>query len=280
VVVVEEVVEVAVDGGGSTVVEGGSDVVDDSEVDGAAEVVEGAGAGLQAAKTMRPRRIVTLNRTWPQCRWAGSGARALGPLALPPGKARFRALIHVFHRLLASETYWRQVDMADEVEAPSDQPSPPTRGRSWLLKAAAVVIVALIVVGLTGFFRVLEAEATATGGGVEATVTYALIARRGEAVPLKITLTGVHDDGKPVTIWIRDSYLEDLEMEGWTPEPSATEADSGRLGHVFPPAAGTLNLELDARLLPTTTVGNHRLNMVIETDVGELDFLLTTLVFP
>jgi hypothetical protein len=170
--------------------------------------------------------------------------------------------------------------MTDEVGAPSDQLSPPARGWSWLPKATAVVIVAAVVVGLTSAFGVLEAEATATGGGIQATVTYALVARRGETVPLKITLTGVHDDGKPVTIWIRDTYLADLEMKGWTPAPSGTEADSGRLGQVFPPASGTLNLELDARLLPTTTVGNHQLNMVIETEVGELDFLLTTLVFP
>ena len=169
--------------------------------------------------------------------------------------------------------------MIDEVDAPPEE-APQGSGDPWMVRIVVVLAVVGLLVVLTNIFSSLEARATASGGGVEATVTYAVVARRGEVVPLKIDLRGVPGTDEPVTVWIRDSYLDELEQFGWSPAPTETVNGSGNVGVFFPNESGALVIELDARLLPTTTLGNHELTLMVETEVGELDFLLTTLVFP
>ncbi|HKX74666.1 MAG TPA: hypothetical protein VJR05_04675 [Acidimicrobiia bacterium] len=155
----------------------------------------------------------------------------------------------------------------------------PTR-RAWMVRALVVAIILALLIAATSFFTGLEAEATASGGGIQATVNYAVVARRGEVVPLRISVSGLGSSDVPVTVWIRDSYLDDLELNGWTPAPSSTEAGPDRVGVTFDDVAQDLSISLHGRLLPGADLGTHELAVVIETEVGELDFLLRTLVVP
>lgn len=166
------------------------------------------------------------------------------------------------------------IDKAD----PPEEAVAYTAGRTRLFRTLSAVGIVALLLGAASLFTALEAQATASGGSIQATVNYALVARRGEVIPLRITVSGVGEE--PVTVWIRDSYLADLELFGWTPAPTTTQNRTNAIGVTFPAATEALDIALDGRLLPSTQLGTHEFSVVVETEVGELDFLLRTLVLP
>lgn len=126
----------------------------------------------------------------------------------------------------------------------------PRRAR-MVRRGFMVVLLAVVVLGLSGLLGVRSRVTTAAGGGYELTVTYAQVSRPGLASPWSLEIHHAGGFDGPVTVSTKSSYLDLFDENGFDPDPSSTTATPDAVIWEFePPDGDTLGVSFDARIEP------------------------------
>lgn len=122
----------------------------------------------------------------------------------------------------------------------------------------------VLLAGALNLLGVRESTVSASGGGVELTVTYAAVSRPGLATPWTLR---VHRDGGfqgPVTVATTADYFDLFDENGLDPDPDTATATPDRLVWEFaPPEGEDLVVDFDARLEPAFHTGRDAETSVI-----------------
>ncbi len=112
---------------------------------------------------------------------------------------------------------------------------PEFQRREWSAQRVGwVVWLAVIVAALAGLMGEGPlSDATAGAEDDLLRVQYHRFVRHAAPRTLKIQLQPGAVQGKQARVWINQEYLEGLEIQDITPEPSSVEAASGRVIYVF-----------------------------------------------
>jgi hypothetical protein len=139
-----------------------------------------------------------------------------------------------------------------------------------------LVVLTVFVIG-SAFLGIRTATSVASEDGIDVTIRYPAIGRRGLATPLTVAVAGASES---ITIWIDNVYLGQLDHNNWVPEPSEVLAGADRTGLVYEPENGSLEVSLDTRFAPSTPPGRLPLQLSIEGGSTTIDFNLSTWVVP
>ena len=126
-------------------------------------------------------------------------------------------------------------------------------------RAAIVMLWLIVLAGAAGLLGAHSRTTSASGEGVEVSLTYAGIARAGWDVPwhLVITKQGGFGDGT-VTVAVSRSFFDIYETQGFHPSPDGETSDGRYVYLEFaPPPGDTLVVDYDAYIQPTSQIGRH-----------------------
>ena len=139
----------------------------------------------------------------------------------------------------------------------STEPAPPDigrqrRARTWR-RAFIVALAVFLALGALNVYGVRIKTASASGGGLELTVTYASVTRPALATPwsFEVRRPGGFPDG--LTVAVTSSYFDAFDENGFSPTPEQETDDGERTIWRFAPTpAETLEVSFDARIEPGT----------------------------
>lgn len=107
--------------------------------------------------------------------------------------------------------------------------------RSWRLQRVAWVIMALLLLaallGLFGSGPLSRATLVDESGTIS--LNYERFARREAPTALRVHLAANAVDDDEIRLWISRDYIDEVEIERITPQPSATEVGVDRLIYTF-----------------------------------------------
>lgn len=149
-------------------------------------------------------------------------------------------------------------------------------------RVAIVALWLIVIAGGVGVFGVHSRTVSASRGGVEASLTYAGIARAGWDVPwhLVISKEGGFGTGS-VTVAVSRSFFDIYETQGFHPSPDSETSDAGYVYLEFaPPPGDTLVIDYDAYIQPTAQVGRTSDLKVITDGVERVSVRWHTFLFP
>lgn len=151
---------------------------------------------------------------------------------------------------------------------PDEAPIERVRRARTLRRLGVTLLVALLLVGISGFAGVREGEVSASGGGYDLTVRYPRVTRPGLAVPLSILVR--HDGGfdGPITVAITDELFTIFDENGVSPAPDAETSDGGRIIWEFePPDEGSVfEVLIDTRTGPNVQRGMQATTALLDED--------------
>ena len=152
----------------------------------------------------------------------------------------------------------------------------------WISRATTALLVVFVVVAATGLLGVHSRTATSTAGGFTLTVEYAVVARAGLDVPLRITVASDEPWEDELTLSVSRSYLAIFETQGFHPEPSAetSQGDDVWLTFDTPPLGGPFIVDYDAYIQPASQQGSPAVIAVIVDEQPVVSLDITTLLFP
>ena len=154
----------------------------------------------------------------------------------------------------------------------ADVREPQTAKRTRRHRTVALAFVALIViVGAAGLLGVHAGTASAAANGYKLTVVYPHVARAGQDVPWRVTVT--HPGGfgdQDVTIAISSHYFDIMETQGWHPDPDQATATPNFYYLTFSaPPGDTLEVSYDVYIQPSAQLGRHA-DVVVIVDNKEV----------
>jgi len=148
----------------------------------------------------------------------------------------------------------------------ADVREPQTAKRTRLGRTAALAFVALLViVGAAGLLGVHTRATSVSANGYKLTVVYPQVARAGQDIPWRATVT--HPGGfgnQDVTIAVSSHYFDIMETQGWHPEPDQETATPNFYYLTFTaPPGDTLEVSYDTYIQPSAQLGRHADTVVI-----------------
>lgn len=149
-------------------------------------------------------------------------------------------------------------------------------------RVAIVMLWLVVLAGAVGLLGVHSRTVSASGGGVNASLTYAGIARAGWDVPwhLVITKEGGFGSGT-VTVAVSQSFFDIYETQGFHPAPASETSDAHYVYLEFaPPPGDTLVVDYDAYIQPTAQLGRHSDLKVITDGQERVSLTWRTFLFP
>lgn len=127
----------------------------------------------------------------------------------------------------------------------------PFQEREWTVQRVAwVLLLALLALGLAGLFGTGPlSSATKEAGDGALAVDYQRFIRHDGRTTLTFTLDGSLASAGELELWIAQEYLGDVEVQGISPQPTETRAESDRVVHVFtvPDPGTTLEVRFSLR---------------------------------
>jgi hypothetical protein len=144
-----------------------------------------------------------------------------------------------------------------------------------------VILVAFIVLGVTGFFGVRTRTAQGSGGGYTVEVEYPQVTRPGLDSPWTATVRRPGGFAGPVTIAVTSEYFDMFDENGLDPDPAKASQDGEFTIWTFePPSGDTLTVAFDALLSPAQQWGRGGVVQVREGDVPVVEVPFHTWVSP
>jgi hypothetical protein len=149
-------------------------------------------------------------------------------------------------------------------------------------RVAIAALWLIVIAGGVGLFGVHSPTVSASRDGVEASLTYAGIARAGWDVPwhLVISKDGGFGTGS-VTVAVSRSFFDIYETQGFHPSPESETSDDHYVYLEFaPPPGDTLVIDYDAYIQPTAQIGRTSDLKVITDGVERVSVRWHTFLFP
>lgn len=154
--------------------------------------------------------------------------------------------------------------------------------RGVVVRRVGVAVLALFVAAAAlGWFGLRTRTIRTSAGEVSAQLEYTAIARRGITTPWQLTIRRTGGLPKTVDVAVSLAYLDALQMQRVSPDPSDATTTSDAEVWTFSTAGNdTLVVSLDANTDPQTTPFRHKGTVTVRagTDVATLHF--TTMVVP
>jgi hypothetical protein len=144
-----------------------------------------------------------------------------------------------------------------------------------------VTLAVFVGLGAAGVWGVRTRAVSASGGGYELTVSYAVVTRPGLATPWAVEVRrGGGFDG-PITVATTGAYFDLFDENGLDPDPAAATTDGDLLVWEFdPPTGDTLTITFDARLAPSVQAGGSARTIVLVEGRPVVEVRYRTLVMP
>ncbi len=141
----------------------------------------------------------------------------------------------------------------------SDVREPETSRRTHQWRLLALGLVALLVIaGAAGILGVHAGSVTATANGYRLTVVYPHVARAGQDVPWRATVTHPGGFDGDVTIAVSSHYFDIFDTQGWHPEPDSETATQKYYYLTFTaPPGDTLEVSYDTYIQPSAQLGRN-----------------------
>jgi hypothetical protein len=135
-------------------------------------------------------------------------------------------------------------------------------------ETALILLVALLVVGVTGFLGVRSTTVSSTSNGYELSVKHAWVTRGGMDADWRLRVRRTGGFGRPVTVAYPRDFLDSFEVEAVFPEPVSQTSAPPFLYLTFArPHADTLDVTFPARAQATITdVGPHDAVVLVLVD--------------
>jgi hypothetical protein len=144
-------------------------------------------------------------------------------------------------------------------------------------RAALLVLLAIVVVGLTGFLGVKTGTVQSTTGGYVVRLNYPRVARSGLDIPWELRVVSPGGfGGRNIVVAISANYYDIFEFQGMHPEPS-DETSDGRFVYLTfsPPKHGdTFTTALDTYVQPASQIGRSATTKVFigGAQIGEVHY--------
>lgn len=140
------------------------------------------------------------------------------------------------------------------------------RAARALRRVALAILFVFLGLGVTGFFGVRSATATASGGGYTLTVEYAAVTRAGLATPWAVEVRHAGGFDGPVTLATTSDYMDIFDENGLDPDPATSTSTATETIWTFdPPPGDVLRVSFDARLEPAVSSGKAgRTTLLVE----------------
>jgi hypothetical protein len=152
----------------------------------------------------------------------------------------------------------------------------------WGRRLMIAVLMAIVIAGLIGFFGVRSRSATASANGYDLEVRYASIARPGITVPFEVEVTKEGGFDGPVTVEVSTAYLQALDVDSITPDPSNSTSDGDVATFEFEqPDGDTLEISWAAKIDPSADMGRREAVVsIVENGEAATNVSITTWVLP
>ncbi len=151
--------------------------------------------------------------------------------------------------------------------APEEPNLLPSRRARILRRLFMTVLIAFLILGLTGWLGVRSRTTTVQGGGYELSVTHGQTSRGGLATPWSVQIRHPGGFEGPITVSTDAKYLDLFDENGFDPDPSkATTAGELFVWEFDPPLGDTLVVRFDARVEPARQGGARAVTSVLEDD--------------
>jgi hypothetical protein len=109
--------------------------------------------------------------------------------------------------------------------------------RSWVMQRVGWVVMTLVMlaalVGLFGGAGALGGEAQSSSEDAAVSVSYERFLRFIKPTTLQIQLSQEAGKGGKVSVWVDREYLDGLQVQQITPQPSSAKTGAKRLTYVF-----------------------------------------------
>jgi hypothetical protein len=135
-------------------------------------------------------------------------------------------------------------------------------------EVALILLVALVLVGLTGFLGVRAGTVSASANGYELLVKHPWITRGGEDADWSLEVTRRGGFDRPVTIAYTREYLDFFQVENVFPEPASQVSSPPYLYFTFAvPPGEDLDIAFPAQAIPSVTdAGRHGAEVIVLVD--------------
>jgi hypothetical protein len=152
----------------------------------------------------------------------------------------------------------------------------------WYRRAGTAVLAAFVAAAALGWFGLRTHTVRAASGDLAARLTYSSITRRGVTTPWQLTVARVGGLPDQIAITVTRDYLEGLDLQRVTPQPSDEQSTTNDTRWTFDTSrAETMVVSLDAAADPQVQPGRHPGRVIVRADAGESVTLhFTTVVMP
>src|SRR3954469_7203821 len=140
------------------------------------------------------------------------------------------------------------------------------RGR----RLALIVVAVLVVLGAIGVLGVHAGTVSTSSNGYQLKVVYPHVARAGQDVPWRATVTHKGGFSGDVTLAVSSHYFDIFDTQAWHPEPDMETATPNFYYLSFsPPPGDTLEVSYDTYIQPASQLG-RRADVVLIVDNKEV----------
>lgn len=131
------------------------------------------------------------------------------------------------------------------------------RRNTLLRRAMLTVLVVFVLLGAVGTFGTRTSERSASGGGLEMTVTYPSVSRPGHAVKYEVVVRKPGGfEGEPIRMRFAGEWFDLFDENGFGPDPEAATSDGDYDYFEFlPPTGEVFRVSLDTRVEPAVQRG-------------------------
>lgn len=161
-----------------------------------------------------------------------------------------------------------------------DVSGPSSRLAVWGRRVFLLMMLAIVVLGLSGLLGVRDDTVSSADGGYSISLTYPRVARAGLDVPFQVTVTRPGGFDGQVTLAVTGDYFDIFESQGISPQPS-DETQDGSLHYLTfsKPPGDTLVVSWDVYVQPSSQRGRGGTVSVMQggRPVTSADFRTTLL---
>jgi len=146
----------------------------------------------------------------------------------------------------------------------------------------SVLVLAIVVVGLSGWFGVRTHTRAVHRGGYRIEVEYTAISRRGLTSPLAITMSAAAGFAGDVTIVIPRRYLARFDVRAVSPQPDEETSRGDAIEWTFSQPSGTrFAVDVDTGVDPSAQPWTDRGSVRVEVDDRAIATVpITTWIWP
>ena len=152
---------------------------------------------------------------------------------------------------------------------PERRPDRAVRRARDARRVGLVALALFVALGLAGVLGTRTAEATASEGRYDLTVTYPGVSRSGHAVRFEVQVRrdGGFPADEPVRLRVLGRYYDLFDENGFSPQPDSETADDEYVVDEFaPPDGDTLLVSVDTRVEPARNRGEDGEVSVLDAD--------------